>query len=187
LEAGAGASLPEAARILAEEGPAAWKTCFYRKQASASTAKRAANWLSDRRRPTPAAASCMSATAPAAALEGLAADIARQPNIELLTNATAVDLITYPHHSRDPLDTYEPVTCYGAYVFDRNGRAIHRTLAGHHPGNRRAGSHLPQHHQPPGARGDGLAMAHRAGRASSTLSTSSSTRRRWRCRAQRVS
>jgi L-aspartate oxidase len=65
----------------------------------------------------------------AAIMNGLVETLKRYPNIEILSNATAVDLITYPHHSRNPLDTYAPITCHGAYVFDRKGKAIHRTLA----------------------------------------------------------
>ena len=106
------------------------------------------------------------------------------PNIEVLTDATAVDLITYPHHSRDPLDSYRPIACHGAYVFDRKGKAIHRTLAAcHRPGDRRPRPHLPQHHQPRRCarrrHRDGLRVP---APASSTPNMSSSTPRRWRCR-----
>jgi L-aspartate oxidase len=99
-----------------------------------------------------------------AIIQALISAINRYPNIELITNATAVDLITHPHHSRDPLDTYRPVACYGAYIFDRNGRAVHRTLAA---ATILATGGLGRIYRnttnPPGAHGDGLAMAHRAG------------------------
>jgi len=86
-----------------------------------------------------------------------------RPNIELLTNATAVDLITYPHHSRDPLDTYQPISCHGAYVFDRLGKAVHRTLAAFTIlATGGLGRIFRNTTNPEGARGDGLAMAHRA-------------------------
>jgi L-aspartate oxidase len=62
-------------------------------------------------------------------IEALTTAMRRHPNIELMTNATAVDLITYPHHSPDPLDTYQPVTCHGAYIFDRTAEVIHRIIA----------------------------------------------------------
>ncbi|MBM4412679.1 MAG: FAD-dependent oxidoreductase, partial [Chloroflexi bacterium] len=97
-------------------------------------------------------------------ISALHAAIRRQPNIELITNATAVDLITYPHHSRNPLDVYGPVRCYGAYVFDRDGQTVHRTVAKMTilatGGLGRIYRHTTN---PVGARGDGLAMAHRAG------------------------
>lgn len=97
-------------------------------------------------------------------ISAMHAAIRRQPNIEIITNATAVDLITYPHHSRNPLDVYGPVRCYGAYVFDRDGQTVHRTVAKMTilatGGLGRIYRHTTN---PVGARGDGLAMAHRAG------------------------
>ncbi|MDW8227021.1 MAG: FAD-binding protein, partial [Anaerolineales bacterium] len=99
-----------------------------------------------------------------AIIEGLLNRLRQMPNVELITRATAVDLITFPHHSRDPLKTYEPITCYGAYVFDRNGRAVHRTLAAYTIlATGGLGRLYRNTTNPPGARGDGLAMAHRAG------------------------
>jgi len=88
----------------------------------------------------------------------------KYPNIEVLSNATAVDLITYPHHSRDPLDNYRSIRCYGAYVFDRTGKAIHRTLAAVTVlATGGLGRIFRNTTNPPGARGDGIAMAARAG------------------------
>ena len=165
LEAGAGASLPEVARIVAEEGPARLERLLltevgvgFDRDSSGELAfgQEAAH---SRRRILHVGDGTGRSI-----VESLAESLRRQPNIEIITNATAVDLITYPHHSRNPLDTYGPVTCYGAYVFDRNGRAIHRTLAG---ATILATGGLGRIYRnttnPPGARGDGLAMALRAG------------------------
>lgn len=165
LEAGAGATNPETARLLAYEGPARLENLLLTRvpigfdrtpQGALAFGKEGAH---SRRRILHVGDGTGRSI-----IEGLIATLRQQPNIELLTNATAVDLITYPHHSRDPLDTYKPVRCFGAYVFDRNGKAIHRTLA-------RAtilatgglGRIYRNTTNPPGARGDGLAMAHRAG------------------------
>ncbi|MCL4825196.1 MAG: FAD-dependent oxidoreductase, partial [Anaerolineales bacterium] len=131
LEAGAGASLPEAARILAEEGPrvldqiliAAARVPFDRGEGGEMEwGQEAAH---SRRRILHVGDGTGSAIA-----RGLVAQLKSKPNIQWFTNATAVDLITYPHHSRNPLDTYKPIVCHGAYVFDRNKGAVHRTLAG---------------------------------------------------------
>lgn len=165
LEAGAGASLPEAAQIVAEEGPLRLKQLLLTEAAvgfdrdSSGELAFGQEAAHSRRRILHVGDGTGRSI-----MESLTESLRRQPNIELLTNATAVDLITYPHHSRNPLDTYRPITCYGAYVFDRNGKAIHRTLA-------RAtilatgglGRIYRNTTNPPGARGDGLAMAHRAG------------------------
>ncbi len=165
LEAGAGASLPKAARILAEEGPLLLEKILIEMagvpfdrnpDGSLAWGQEAAH---SRRRILHVG-------------DGTGAAIARhlidllrsRPNIQWFTNATAVDLITYPHHSRDPLDTYKPITCCGAYVFDRNGGAVHRTLAGITVlATGGVGRLYRNTTNPPGARGDGLAMAHRAG------------------------
>lgn len=165
LAAGAGASLPEAAHILAEQGPVLLEQVllaeagvrFDRKtrggfvygQEAAHSLRRILHVADGTGR---------------AIMKGLMASVQQQANIELLTNATAVDLITFPHHSRDPLDTYQPVTCHGAYVFDRNGKAVHRTLAAVTIlATGGIGRIYRNTTNPPGARGDGLAMASRAG------------------------
>jgi L-aspartate oxidase len=165
LEAGAGASLPEAAKILAEEGPIRLERLLitearvgFDRNTSGELAfgQEAAH---SRRRILHVGDGTGRAI-----VESLAEALRRQPNIEIIPNATAVDLITYPHHSRNPLDTYGPVACYGAYVFDRKGKAIHRTLA---KATILATGGLGRIYRnttnPLGARGDGLAMASRAG------------------------
>ncbi len=77
---------------------------------------------------------------------------------------TAVDLITFPHHSRDPLLTYDPLVCHGAYAFDRKARTVHRYLADVTIlATGGIGRIYRNTTNPAGARGDGLAMAHRAG------------------------
>ncbi|MBI5293877.1 MAG: L-aspartate oxidase [Chloroflexi bacterium] len=165
LEAGAGASLPSAAHILAEEGPlllekiliAAAAVPFDRSEGGAMEwGQEAAH---SRRRILHVG------DGTGRAIErGLIALLKSKPNIQWFTNATAVDLITYPHHSRNPLDTYKPITCHGAYVFDRNKGAVHRTLAGVTVlATGGLGRVYRNTTNPVGARGDGLAMASRAG------------------------
>lgn len=165
LAAGAGASLPVAARILAEEGPARLEevlmavapVTFDRNPSGALDYTQEA--AHSRRRILH-----VGDGTGAAIMNGLVTALERFPNIEIIRNATAVDLITYPHHSRNPLDTYAPITCHGAYVFDRNGKAIHRTLAA---ATLLATGGLGRIYRnttnPLGSRGDGLAMASRAG------------------------
>lgn len=165
LEAGAGASLPSAARILAEEGPPLLEEILIRlagvrfdqdENGQLAWGQEAAH---SRRRILHVGDGTGRAI-----IEGLLNRLRQMPNVELITRATAVDLITFPHHSRDPLKTYEPITCYGAYVFDRNGRAVHRTLAAYTIlATGGLGRLYRNTTNPPGARGDGLAMAHRAG------------------------
>jgi L-aspartate oxidase len=86
------------------------------------------------------------------------------PNVTLMTGATAVDLITSPHHIRDPLAIYRSITCHGAYVLDQQANTVRRVLA---PATVLATGGLGRIYRyttnPKGARGDGLAMAYRAG------------------------
>ena len=99
-----------------------------------------------------------------AIMAGLLRQIAETPNIKLLTRHTAVDLITFPHHALDPLAIYGPIACHGAYVFDQDTGKVNRILASY---TILATGGLGQIYlntsNPSGARGDGLAMAYRAG------------------------
>jgi len=87
-----------------------------------------------------------------------------QPRIHVITNQTAVDLITVPHHSTDPLDIYVDNTCLGAYFLDNNQGRVSALFA-HHTILATGGLGQIYLHttNPPVARGDGLAMASRAG------------------------
>src|SRR5204862_4460890 len=85
-------------------------------------------------------------------------------NITIEPHATAVDLITFPHHSRNSQDLYRPIACHGCYLFDREGKAVHRYLADVTVlATGGLGRIYRNTTNPVGARGDGLAMAHRAG------------------------
>ena len=165
LTAGAGASLPSAAQILANEGPDLLQQILVETahvnfdsddSGKAEYGKEAAHSV---RRILHVGDGTGQAI-----IRGMIAALKTKPNIQWFTNATAVDLITFPHHSRDPLATYQPIACYGAYVFDRNGRAVHRTLAAQTVlATGGLGRIFRNTTNPSGARGDGLAMAHRAG------------------------
>jgi len=95
--------------------------------------------------------------------EGLSAGVRGHGRIEIWRNHTAVDLITLPHHSTDPLAIYEPVVCVGVYLLDQHSGEVRKVLA------RKtilatggAGQVFLHTTNPTGARGDGLAMASRA-------------------------
>ncbi len=165
LAAGAGASSPKAARILAEEGPPLLQEVLVEQagirfdslpDGEPEYGQEAAH---SRRRILHVGDGTGQAI-----MTGLIAAMRQRPNITILDNLTAVDLITFPHHSRDPLTTYGPVVCHGAYAFDRKQRTVHRFLAA---ATILATGGLGRIYRnttnPPGARGDGLAMASRAG------------------------
>jgi L-aspartate oxidase len=90
--------------------------------------------------------------------------VAQRPNIELLTSHTAVDLLTFPHHALDPMAVYEPPVCHGAYVFDQKSKNVISLLARHTIlATGGLGQVFLNTTNMAGARGDGLAMAYRAG------------------------
>ena len=85
-------------------------------------------------------------------------------NIKLLTEHTAVDLITPSHHSIDVQNKYSSQSCVGAYVLDQRSNEIHRYLAKNTVlATGGLGRIFLQTSNPEGSRGDGLAMAYRAG------------------------
>ena len=165
LAAGAGVTSPIAARILADEGPALLNEILegtahvvfdHNKEGDPVWGQEAAH---SRRRILHVG----DATGQAI-ITGLIEAVKQCPNIRIETDVTAVDLITFPHHSRDPLDNYRAISCHGSYVFNRNEKTVHRYLA-----NKTIlatgglGRIYRNTTNPIGARGDGLAMAHRAG------------------------
>jgi L-aspartate oxidase len=86
------------------------------------------------------------------------------PRVRFLSRHTVVDLLTPAHHGRDSRAIYDPLSCVGAYVLDQSGGQIIRCFA-------RAtilatgglGQIFLRTTNPVGSRGDGLAMAYRAG------------------------
>ena len=86
------------------------------------------------------------------------------PKVKVVSNATAVDLLTASHHSVEPTDVYRPLACVGAYVLDQNTGKIFSILAKETIlATGGLGSVFLHTTNPPGARGDGIAMAYRAG------------------------
>jgi L-aspartate oxidase len=96
--------------------------------------------------------------------ESMLAAVRREPNATILTGRRAIDLLTLSHHSKNPRDVYTPPTCVGAYVFNQHSRRVDIVMAKEvilaTGGLGRIFLHTSN---PPGACGDGVAMAYRAG------------------------
>ncbi len=163
--AGAGLCLPQAVRLLAEKGPDLVQRLLVDEAGVAFDRDASGELLYtlEGGHSVPRILHVGDATgrAIAVALIALLRDL---PNVTLMTGATAVDLITSSHQARDPLAIYRPVTCHGAYVLDQKASVVHRVLA---PATVLATGGLGRIYRyttnPDGARGDGLAMAYRAG------------------------
>jgi L-aspartate oxidase len=165
IAAGAGVTSPQAARILADEGPrllteileGTAEVVFDHTQSGEPV------WGQEAAHSRRRILHVGDATGQAI-INGLISALAEFPNITVETESTAVDLITFPHHSRNPLDNYREISCHGCYVFDREEKTVHRYLA---KATILATGGLGRIYRnttnPIGARGDGLAMAHRAG------------------------
>ncbi len=166
VKAGDGLCLPSSVEILAEEGPALVERILVEQ----------AGVVFDREPETDASSYTREGghtkrrilhvgdTTGRAIENALIRKLGNMPRVTIHTGLTAVDLITSSHHSRDPLDRYEPTTCHGAYVLDPKEGRVHRIFASTTilatGGLGRIYRHTTN---PEGARGDGLAMAYRAG------------------------
>ncbi len=165
LRAGAGLSLPEASRMLAEQGPPLVEQVLV-EQLGVPFNRDAEGRLAYTREGGHSVSRILhveDATGHAierAFIERLNA----LPNVQLRAGLTAVDLITSSHHSNDPLAVYDPITCHGAYILDRAANKVDRVLAKATVLATGGVGRIYRHTtNPPSARGDGLAMAYRAG------------------------
>ncbi len=88
----------------------------------------------------------------------------QHPNVTLLTGHTAIDLLTPDHHSRNRLDVYASHRCVGAYLLDQKDNRVIPCLAKKTIlASGGLGQIFLRTTNPAGSRGDGLAMAYRAG------------------------
>ena len=162
--AGAGFSNPKAVRILAEEGPELVRDILIEQLGvpfdhhgdGVALALEGGHRL-------PRIAHAADATG-AAIEKALLAALRKEPNVSLLAAHTAIDLITPSHHAINRLAIYEPQSCVGAYVLERDTGRIKRVLAKRTVlATGGLGQIFLYTTNPNGARGDGLAMAYRAG------------------------
>jgi L-aspartate oxidase len=99
-----------------------------------------------------------------AIMDSLLGAVRLSPNINFKPNHTAVDLITLSHHSRKRTDIYAPSTCAGAYVMDNSLGKIRIFFARETVlATGGLGEVFLHTTNPKEARGDGVAMAYRAG------------------------
>jgi L-aspartate oxidase len=165
IAAGSGLCLETAVKILAEEGPRLLREILIDRCGVQFDVDAAGEWVfglegAHSRKRILHVGDATGQAIMAALLEA----IRQQPNIELLTGQTAIDLLTFPHHASDPLSVYDPPACHGVYAFDQASREVRPIIA---EDTVLAAGGLGQIYlhttNPRGARGDGVAMAYRAG------------------------
>jgi len=87
-----------------------------------------------------------------------------EPNVTLLADHRAVDLLTVPHHSKNPVFYYKEPQCIGAYVLDNQTNLVKRIFASYTIlATGGCGAVYLYTSNPRGAIGDGYAMAYRGG------------------------
>ncbi len=164
LRAGAGHSYPKAVQILATEGPAVLQRMLL-ERVGVQFDREADGDLSLVREgghSIPRIVHVADHTGKAIEL-ALVRALSSHPNVTVLTGHTAVDLLTPSHHSLNRLAIYEPRSCVGAYLFDQTTGQVRRCLARNTIlATGGLGQIFLRTTNPPGARGDGVAMAQRA-------------------------
>ena len=93
----------------------------------------------------------------------LTAAVRSHPRIRVFEGLTLADLLTTPHHGRDPRGVYDPIHVWGAYLLEESSRRMEMALAKRTVLATGGLGYLYLHtSNPPGATGDGLAAAYRA-------------------------
>ncbi len=164
IRAGAGLTLPEAASMLACEGPGLVREILVnelgvdfdrRPDGSFNITEEAAHSM-------PRILHCKDRTG-FYINDALERAVCAEPRITLLSPWLAVDLLTLDHHSRQKLDIYRPNMCLGAYVLDITSNRIETILARQTVlATGGVGGIYLHSTNSDAARGDGLAMAYRA-------------------------
>ncbi len=163
--AGAGHCNPAAVRILAEQGPEAVREVLLKRAGVAfdRDAEGALSLALEGGHSLPRIIHSADATGKSIETALLNA-LENHPRVTLLTGHTAVDLLTPDHHGRNRLAVYGRRSCVGAYLLDRASGQVKRAIARFTVlATGGLGQIFLRTTNPQGARGDGLAMAYRAG------------------------
>ena len=164
LRAGAGHASRQAAALLAEEGPGLVERILLERLGVEfdRVADGALSLALEGGHSLPRIIHAADATGKAITSPG--ARPAGPPNVTLLVGHTAIDLLTPAHHSLNRLDIYAPLACVGAYVLDQATGQVKRCVARHTVlATGGLGQIFLRTTNPAGARGDGVAIAYRAG------------------------
>jgi len=95
--------------------------------------------------------------------EKFIAELKKYSSVTLLRDHTAVDLLTFPHHSKNPAALYREPQCIGAYILDNMSKKVKTIFASYTIlATGGCGAVFLNTSNPEGAIGDGYAMAYRA-------------------------
>ena len=162
--AGAGLCRPEAVRLLAQQGPSLCLDFLWKRLGVPFD-------LGEGGELAPTAEAAHSArriyhvrdTTGLSIQSTLTEAVRRHPRIRILEDRVLVDLLTTPHHSRDPRSVYDPIHVWGAYLLESSPKRVEMVLAKRTVLATGGLGYLYLHtSNPAGATGDGLAAAYRA-------------------------
>lgn len=165
MEAGDGISNRKAVDILANEGPALVEEFLVKKVGVpfARTANTEYEYAREASHSKRRILHYMDTTGKAIE-ESLVKKAEETKKIRIFTKYTAIDLMTIPHHSTNPLSLYMEPQCIGAYVLNNESEHVERIFSSYiilaTGGLGRIYLHTTN---PAVATGEGFAMAHRAG------------------------
>lgn len=165
LRAGAGHCNPKAVAILAEEGPQAVEEVLLRRIQVPfdRTESGALSLVREGGHGIPRIIHAADATGRAIELALIKA-LQAHPNVTLLTGHTAIDLLTPSHHALNRRAVYDPQSCVGAYMLNHTTGQVLRCIAKETIlATGGLGQIFLRTTNPAGSRGDGVAMANRAG------------------------
>ncbi|MEK6650260.1 MAG: L-aspartate oxidase [Bacteroidota bacterium] len=165
LRAGAGFSNRSAVEILAREGPALVRSLLLEKIGVPFDRTANDEFSLVREGGHSLHRILHAADATGSAIERrLLSALSRFKNVTILTGHTAVDLLTPAHHAIDRQSIYAPPSCVGAYILNQGTEQVVRCLAkATILATGGLGQIFLRSTNPLGSRGDGLAMAYRAG------------------------
>ncbi len=162
--AGAGLCRPEAVRVLAQQGPALCLDFLWKRLGVPFD-------LGEEGELAPTAEAAHSArriyhvrdTTGLSIQSALSTAVRNHPGIRILEDRMLADLLTTPHHGRDPRGVYDPIHVWGAYLLQGDSRHVEMAIAKRTVLATGGLGYLYLHtSNPPGATGDGLAAAYRA-------------------------
>jgi L-aspartate oxidase len=165
IDAGDGISNPEAVRLLANEGPVMVDEFLIKKVGVpfARTDDGGYEYGLEGNHSRRRILHCADTTGRAIE-EALERRLRQIENVRVFAGHTAIDLLTLPHHSKNPLSLYEEPSCIGAYVLNNQTEKVERIFSSCTILATGGLGRIFQHTTNPRcATGDGLAMASRAG------------------------
>lgn len=171
LEAGGGANFLPAVRQLAQKGPPLVKRLLLDGARVPFKRKDDGNLALTREAAHHESRILYSGDQTGKSVEESLAQYARSfPGIRFLTGVTAVNLLMTSFHDRDRSRRHEPARCFGAFVFDQTASEVRPIFAQHTVLATGGIGQLFLHSTNSSvARGDGIALAHRAGARLSQL------------------